>query len=85
MGLVWYNKTDSNEYVGFSDGVYDPTYDEMEYLRESYADSRLVKNIDKTTIADDELSLTLAANIEESEPLMTAAYEALTTKLSSVL
>ena len=85
LGLVWYNKTDLNEYIGFSDGIYDPTYDEIDYLKNSYADSRLTKNIGKSSVANDELSLTLAANIEESEPFMTSAYEALTTKLSSVL
>lgn len=85
LGLVWYNKTDSNEYIGFSDGIYDPSYDEINYLKNSYADSRLTKNIGKSSVANDELSLTLAANIEESEPFMTSAYEALTTKLSSVL
>jgi hypothetical protein len=85
LGLVWYNKTESNEYIGFSDGIYDPSYDEINYLKNSYADSRLTKNIGKSSIANDELSLTLAANIEESEPFMTSAYEALTTKLSSIL
>ena len=85
LGLVWYNKTESNEYVGFSDGIYDPSYDEINYLKNSYADSRLTKNIGKSSVANDELSLTLAANIEESESFMTSTYEALTTKLSSIL
>lgn len=85
MGLIWYNKTENDEYVGFSDGINQPDYDEIAYLKESYADSRLTKNAGKTSVADDELSLTLAANIQESEPLMTRAYEALTTDLASVL
>jgi hypothetical protein len=39
----------------------------------------------KSGIPTDELSLTLAANIEESKPLMVNAYKMLTTDLSTVL
>ena len=85
MGLVWYNKTDDDKYIGFSDGIYDEDYDEIVYLAESYADERLAKNADKKTIANDQTTLMLAADIQESEPLMIAAYEALTTKLSQEL
>lgn len=85
FGLIWYNKNENNGYVGYSDGVYDPDYDEIQYLKFAHTDSRLTRNIGKTTIANDELSLTLAANIEESQPYMQDIYEALTTSLSSEL
>jgi hypothetical protein len=32
IGLVWYNKDENNQYLGFSDGIYDTLYDEMDYL-----------------------------------------------------
>ena len=85
LGLVWYNKDELDEYVGFSDGIYDPSYDEIQYLKASYADSRLTRNANKGNIANDELSLTLAANIEDSEPYMQNVYKALTTDLAAEL
>lgn len=85
FGLIWYNKNENNGYVGYSDGVYDPNYDEIQYLKFAHTDSRLTRNIGKTTVGNDELSLTLAANIEESQPYMQNIYEALTTSLSSEL
>lgn len=85
LGLIWYNKNELDGYVGYSDGVYDPTYDEIKYLQFAHTDSRLTRNSGKSTVANDELSLTLAANIEESEPYMTSVYKALTTDLSSEL
>jgi hypothetical protein len=29
LELLWFNKTENNEYVGFSDGLYDLIYDEI--------------------------------------------------------
>lgn len=85
LGLVWLNKDELDGYIGFSDGIYDPSYDEIAYLRASYADTRLTRNAGKGNIADDELSLTLAANIEDSEPYMQNVYKALTTDLAAEL
>ena len=85
LGLVWYNKDELDGYVGFSDGIVDSDYDEIQYLKASYADTRLTRNANKGTIANDELSLTLAANIEDSEPYMQNVYKALTTDLSTEL
>lgn len=31
---LWYNKNSDNEYIGFSDGVFDEDYDEEEYIKE---------------------------------------------------
>jgi hypothetical protein len=43
MKILWINKDDENRYVGFSDGVYDPDYDELEYLEISKENTRLTK------------------------------------------
>lgn len=85
LGLIWYNKNENNGYVGYSDGVYDPNYDEIQYLKFAHTDNRLTRNIGKATTGNDELSLTLAANIEDSQPYMESVYEALTTSLSTEL
>jgi hypothetical protein len=49
LGLIWCNKTETNEYIGFSDGIVDidddgniVPYDEIEYLKASNFDERLV-------------------------------------------
>ena len=83
LGFVWYNKDDSDEYVGYSDGICDSNYDEIEYLRTKTLDSRLVAQQGKE-VPNDEQSLRLAANVAEAEPLMRKAYQALTTNLSQV-
>lgn len=91
LGLIWYNKTENNEYLGFSDGIVTVTnnkidiYDEIDYLSENYGDNRLLAQKGKTGIPTDQLSLTLAANIEDSKILMQVAYKKLTTDLSVVL
>lgn len=85
FGLIWYNKNELDGYTGYSDGIYDPNYDEINYLKFAHTDSRLTRNSGKGTIANDELSLTLAANVEETEPLMSDTYKLLTTDLSSEL
>lgn len=85
LGLIWYNKTENNEYVGFSDGVFDFNYDEIKYRKESYADARLMAQKGKAGVATDEESLTLAANIDEVSPMMIDTYTALTTDLAQVL
>lgn len=85
LGFVWYNKSEDNEYVGFSDGIYDVTYDEIQYREDSWVDNRLLAQKGKSNIPTDVTSLALAANIADSQSYMTRAYKALTTDLSSVL
>ncbi len=86
LGFTWFNKNEHHEYIGFSDGENkDTSYDEIEYLKVSDFDSRLLAQLDKTGIPSDELSLTLAADIADAVPLMKSAYTALTTDLSQVL
>ncbi len=92
LGFVWYNKNEHDGYIGFSDGIVDLDkegkiipYDEINYNEISYADNRLMNQKGKGIIPTDKISLTLAANIDESEKYMVSAYEALTTNLSQVL
>lgn len=91
FGLVWYNKTEDDQYIGFSDGVINvnngivQNYDEIEYNKLSFADARLLAQKAKSNVPTDELGLSLAANIAESETYYTQAYKALTTDLAQVL
>lgn len=85
LGLLWLNKNDKNEYVGYSDGLYDRQYDEITYRKLSNQNSRLTAQMNKIGIPDDESSLTLAANIAEAEQYMIKAYDMVTTELSQVL
>jgi hypothetical protein len=32
LKILWYNKSEDNEYIGFGDGIADPSYDEENYL-----------------------------------------------------
>jgi hypothetical protein len=40
--LIWYNKDDNHRYVGFSDGVVDASYDEMDYDKNMSNHNRLM-------------------------------------------
>jgi hypothetical protein len=49
LRFLWYNKTESNKYIGFSDGVVTRNedgsifeYDEIDYLNASEVDARLM-------------------------------------------
>ena len=73
MKILWINKDDENRYVGFSDGVYDPDYDELEYLEISKENTRLTKYKNVENIPFDKQSLMLAANIDEAASAITNA------------
>jgi hypothetical protein len=66
IGLIWYNKTEDNEYVGFSDGIYDPDYDEAEYLSKTAQDTRLLNQIEEGYPKDKD-GLTVKANKVDNE------------------
>lgn len=84
IGLVWYNKTDADHYVGFSDGVIDVKnnnivqYDEIDYMKQNEEYLRLEAHMGHTGIPNDTISLGHAADITESENHMINAYKALT-------
>lgn len=85
IGLVWYNKDEDNQYIGFSDGIYQPDYDELTYLEESATDTRLIEQKGKENIPPDETGLTFAANIAEAEPILQKISSMLTSDLYSLL
>lgn len=85
LGLLWYNKNDNNEYLGFSDGIYDPEYDEIEYLEKSKEDARLAAYMAREGIPSDPESLDLAANIDEAIPILQAARKLVTGDLINQL
>ena len=73
LNLLWYNKNENNQYLGFSDGVYSPGYDEIKYLDDSWEDSRRVAQIGKMDVATDSDSLCLKSNLIEITELLTKA------------
>ena len=85
LELLWYNKTENNEYVGFSDGIYDLDYDEIDYLKLAHQDSRLVAQVGREGIPTDKPGLTLAADMQEAKPIMISTREYLTKDLNSVI
>ena len=85
MGLLWINKDDNNQYIGFSDGIYDPTYDEIDYLKKSRADSRILAQKGKDGIPEDALSLELSANIGEASEQILKAIKVVNTDILKAL
>ena len=85
IGLLWYNKDDNNQYIGFSDGIYAPKYDELEYLQLARMDTRLLAQKGREGVPTDKQSLTLAANIEEAVPLIQKARDVANQDLYRVL
>lgn len=84
IGLLWYNKDEDNTYIGFSDGIYDPLYDEITYLEISEVDSRLVAQMSKD-VPNDETALGISADIEEAQPIFKNLRNALTRDLRNNL
>ena len=85
IGLLWYNKDENNNYLGFSDGVYASNYDELTYLQASKMDTRLLAQRGREGIPTDRDSLNLAANIEEAVPLIHKAINVANQDLFKVL
>lgn len=85
IGLVWYNKNEFDKYLGFSDGYYDPDYDEIEYLKIAKTDSRLIDQSQQENIPSDKCGLWLAADIKELEILIDKAGKLITSDLNTQL
>lgn len=85
LGLLWYNKNDNNEYLGFSDGYYDPEYDELTYIAESAEDARRGAYMARDNMPSDVESLDLAANIDDAIPIFQAARKLVTGDLITQL
>jgi hypothetical protein len=64
LKLLWYNRSEDNKYIGFSDGKYDSNYDEDDYLARATLNTRLLAA--KTELyPDDEVCLSLAADAKD--------------------
>ena len=85
MELLWYNKTEENQYIGFNDGKFDLDYDEIEYLKLSNRDARLCAQIGRDDIPSDEPGLKLAADLKDAKSLMLKARDMLTNDVADVL
>lgn len=73
IGLLWYNKNELNQYLGFSDGIADLNenseiipYDEINYLIESKKSTRLASQMGKEDVPKDPAGLELAALTDEA-------------------
>lgn len=83
IGLVWYNKDENNNFIGFNDSEYDMDYNEFEYLQLANADLRLLNQKGKENVPYDKIGLTLAANMEETIPKLHTIFSMLTQDLCS--
>lgn len=69
IGLVWYNKDENDKYIGFSDGIYDPTYNEFDYLAMSNFDMDLINKQKELSYLGpkDKMGLTFAVHCDISK------------------
>lgn len=85
LQMLWYNKSENNEYLGFSDGVYEEGgYDEEAYLAAISTDTRLINIRDSknyTTIPHDENCLDLQADILDVKEATETMSELIGTEL----
>lgn len=84
IGLLWYNKNDVGQYLGYSDGIVDKKYDEIAYLELSEKDSRLLAQQGKD-VPLDESGLDLSADIVEAEKLLKKLKNSITQDLYQML
>jgi hypothetical protein len=65
LKLLWYNKTEHNEYLGFSDGIADLDYDEETYRNTIHYNERLLSCKENSAIPHDETCLSLWADVKD--------------------
>ena len=89
LRFLWYNKTESNKYIGFSDGLVTRNedgsifeYDEIDYLNASEVDARLMAQKGKS-VPTDKIGLDAAASIEEAEPILKECSRLITSDLTN--
>jgi hypothetical protein len=66
IDLLWYNKNEDNQYLGFTDGVEKPDYDEVDYLNLTETERKIIAQKGKGNIPTDRNGLLISANAEES-------------------
>lgn len=98
IGLLWYNKNDAGQYLGYSDGIAGNVqfraengtllpaepYDEIKYLQMSEKDSRLLAQQGKD-VPLDKNGLDLSADIVEAEKLLKKLKTSITQDLYQML
>lgn len=95
LGLLWYNKTQDNTYIGFNDGIARnkkgsalygyKTYDENIYLKETAEENRL-KSQQSNSAPSDALSLNLKADVFiDGGPAVKEAYNIISNDLPSTI
>jgi hypothetical protein len=42
LSFIWYNKDSDNKYIGFSDGIYDENYKEIDYRKKVENNNELI-------------------------------------------
>lgn len=67
--LTWYNKDEINKYIGFSDGLIDLNYDEIESNKQKEADSRLMQYVGQKDSSNSRAWLMIKANLEDARSL----------------
>lgn len=77
MGLIWYNKDENDKYIGYSDGVYDEDYDELQYLSLSNFDLDLINKKKEVTYTGpkDKFGLTLAVQADKAKKTFSEILE----------
>ena len=84
IGLLWYNKDEMGNYVGFSDGIADVDYSEDAYIEVSSTNTRLLTQ-KNAKVPDDELSLTIAADIADVKKIVVELNKLLGTDYVALL
>ena len=91
LGFLWYNKTEENQYIGFSDGLvsFDDNgnfvhYDELEYMKEAATEQRLLDR-KSTDVPKDKNGLEVAANWYDAHALLNKIESYLEKDLTSHL
>ena len=70
--LIWYNKDSDHRYVGFSDGVVDASYDEMDYDKDMSNHNRLIAQASQGNIPNDYAGFELGARMSEISVINTS-------------
>lgn len=84
LSLAWYNKDDNNQYIGFTDGIFDLEYDEDEYLKIADKANRLEAQR-SDDVPSDETGLQLAADMAEIKERLNNTSTLIGTNLYNIL
>lgn len=75
VGLLWHNKTGENKYIGFSDGRFDTSYSEQDYLNLKETEGRIEAERNKTNGPTKPSGLQLAVDLTKIEEYSKILYK----------